>query len=297
MTTLHALIAEDEPLLAQALRAELARAWPELVIAATVGDGLSAVQETLRLRPDVVFFDIRMPALSGLDAAAEVMAQWPRHTPAPALVFVTAYDEYAVKAFEAQAVDYLLKPVQSARLDQTVTRLRALLSPPMRPAPLTAAQAEQLVTQLRRLISPAQHTPSTPPHPARQSLAGGTADEGADLSADVGAGALRVIQASLAGSQTLHLVPVEDVLYFEAADKYVRVVTPAQDYLIRTPLRELVPRLDPQAFWQIHRGTLVRASAIATVRRDPSGRLSLTLRHHPDVLAVSRLHAHRFKAM
>ena len=277
MTALHALIAEDEPLLAQALRAELARAWPELNVAAVVGDGLSAVREALRWRPEVLFFDIRMPGLNGLEAATQVLAQWPPHTPAPALVFVTAYDEYAVRAFEAQAVDYLLKPVQSARLDQTVARLRARLSGPAR---LTASQADQLVRQLRQLLPPTTRS-----------------EGGLDATAAHGKAPLRVIQASAAGSQTLHMVLVEEVLYFEAADKYVRVVTLARDYLIRTPLRELIPQLDPEVFWQVHRGTLVRAAAIGTVQRDPVGRLRLTLRQHPDVLAVSRLHAHRFKAM
>ena len=123
-----ALIAEDEPLLAAALQAELARAWPELRVLATVGDGISAVKQALALMPDVLFFDIRMPGLSGLEAAAELADQWPTTGPGacpfPALVFVTAYDQYAVQAFEAQAVDYLLKPVQAARLQKTVEKLQ-----------------------------------------------------------------------------------------------------------------------------------------------------------------------------
>src|SRR6185369_7507341 len=122
------LIAEDEPLLARELQAELARAWPELHISAVVGDGASAVGQALALRPDVLFFDIRMPGQSGLEAAAELADEWPQDVPFPALVFVTAYDQYAVQAFEAQAVDYLLKPVQFARLQKTVAKLRQMLA-------------------------------------------------------------------------------------------------------------------------------------------------------------------------
>ena len=126
-----ALIAEDEPLLAQALRAELARAWPALNIVASVGDGASAVRQTLALQPDVLFFDIRMPGMSGLEAAAELAEQWPTAGKAfPALVFVTAYDQYAVQAFEAQAVDYLLKPLQAARLAKTIEKLQLALVKP-----------------------------------------------------------------------------------------------------------------------------------------------------------------------
>ena len=127
-TTPRALIAEDEPLLAAALQQELARAWPQLQVAATVGDGLSAVRQALALQPEVLFFDIRMPGQSGLDAAVELADAWPADKPFPALVFVTAYDQYAVQAFEAQAVDYLLKPVQAARLQKTVQKLQQALA-------------------------------------------------------------------------------------------------------------------------------------------------------------------------
>jgi DNA-binding LytR/AlgR family response regulator len=129
MTAPRALIAEDEPLLATALQQALAQAWPELQVQATVGDGLSAVRQALALRPEVLFFDIRMPGQSGLDAAAELADAWPADRPFPALVFVTAYDQYAVQAFEAQAVDYLLKPVQTARLQKTMQKVQQTLSP------------------------------------------------------------------------------------------------------------------------------------------------------------------------
>ncbi|WP_243020508.1 LytR/AlgR family response regulator transcription factor [Simplicispira sedimenti] len=268
MTAPRALIAEDEPLLAAALQQALAQAWPELQVQATVGDGLSAVRQALALRPEVLFFDIRMPGQSGLDAAAELADAWPADRPFPALVFVTAYDQYAVQAFEAQAVDYLLKPVQAARLQKTVQKLQLALTS-QAPA---AINLEATLAQLRNLLAaPGLAAPAPPSAP------------------------LTVIQAS-SGNQ-IHLVPVAEVLYFEAADKYVRVLTTGREYLIRTPLKELAAQLDASEFWQVHRGTLVRASAIASVTRDEAGRLHLALRQRPETLAVSRLYAHLFKAM
>ena len=265
---LSALIAEDEPLLAQALVMELANAWPELRIAATVGDGASAVTQALALKPNVLFFDIRMPGQSGLEAAAELADAWeeegPQGKPFPALVFITAYDQYAVQAFETQAVDYVLKPVQPARLQKTVAKVQAALA--------RRAQGgndfEATLGQLRHLLGAAQGAPAAP---------------------------LKVIQASVGNS--IRMVAVEDILYFEAADKYVRVLTSDREYLIRTPLKELLPQLDTATFWQIHRGTVVRAAAIDTVTRDEAGKLHLQLRDRMDRLAVSRLYAHLFKAM
>ncbi len=270
-----ALIAEDEPLLAAALQQELARAWPALRIAATVGDGLSAVRQALALQPEVLFFDIRMPGQSGLDAAVELADAWPTGKPFPALVFVTAYDQYAVQAFEAQAVDYLLKPVQAARLQKTVQKLQQALA-----AKAPAASAlEATMAQLRHLLAaPGVAAPASAPVPAGTPVA-----------------PLTLIQASN-GSQ-IHMVPVAEVLYFEAADKYVRVLTAGREFLIRTPLKELTEQLDTQVFWQIHRSTLVRASAITTVARDEAGKLHLALSGRPEKLAVSRLYAHLFKAM
>jgi len=272
----RALIAEDEPLLAAALRQALAQAWPELQIAATVGDGPSAVREALALRPEVLFFDIRMPGQNGLDAAAELADAWPEGVPFPALVFVTAYDQYAVQAFEAQAVDYLLKPVQAARLQKTVQKLQLALTS-QAPA---AIDLEATMAQLRHLLA----APGLASPPSPQTAA---------------ATPLTLIQASShgAGGSQIHMVPVTEVLYFEAADKYVRVLTAAREYLIRTPLKELTSQLDPQVFWQIHRSTLVRASSITTVTRDEAGKLHLTLAGRPERLPVSRLYAHLFKAM
>ncbi len=273
----RALIAEDEPLLAAALRQALAQAWPGLDIAATVGDGSSAVREALALRPEVLFFDIRMPGQSGLDAAAELADAWPEGVPFPALVFVTAYDQYAVQAFEAQAMDYLLKPVQAARLAKTVQKVQLALAQNAQPA----INLEATMAQLRHLLA-----------------APGLGADGASAQAPqagVAQSPLTLIQAS-SGSQ-IHMVPVAEVLYFEAADKYVRVLTAAREYLIRTPLKELTAQLDPQVFWQIHRSTLVRASAITTVTRDAAGKLHLELAGRPEKLPVSRLYAHLFKAM
>lgn len=273
-TTPRALIAEDEPLLAAALQQELARAWPQLQVAASVGDGLSAVRQALALQPEVLFFDIRMPGQSGLDAAVELADAWPADKPFPALVFVTAYDQYAVQAFEAQAVDYLLKPVQAARLQKTVQKLQQALAAKA-PAP---DALEATMAQLRHLLG-----------------APGVAAAAPAASPPAAAAPLTVIQAS-SGNQ-IHMVPVAEVLYFEAADKYVRVLTAAREFLIRTPLKELTEQLDTSVFWQVHRSTLVRASAITTVTRDEAGKLHLALAGRPEKLAVSRLYAHLFKAM
>ncbi len=274
-----ALIAEDEPLLAANLKTELARLWPELTVVASVGHGEAAVQQGLQLRPDVMFLDIRMPGMSGLEAAQALAEDWPDSSddgastaPAfPLIVFVTAYDQYALQAFERAAIDYVLKPVQPDRLAQTCTRLRDALG--LRSQPQAAPALGAAIDQLRSLLgSVAGAQPSTAP----------TAP-------------LRVIQAS-AGS-AIHMVPVDEVLYFEAADKYVRVVTAEREHLIRLSLRELLPQLDSARFWQIHRGTLVRCDAIATALRDEAGKVTLTLRGHADKLVVSRLYAHLFKPL
>jgi DNA-binding LytR/AlgR family response regulator len=269
-----ALIAEDEPLLAQALQVELARAWPELRVLASVVDGVSAVTQALQLRPEVLFFDIRMPGLGGLEAAAELADEWPQDTPFPALVFVTAYDQYAVQAFEAQAVDYLLKPVQAARLQKTVSKVQqALISR----GQLATNSGAHLNPDLDRTLDQLRHLLAAP----RPSAGGGAA--------------LKVLQVSVGSS--IRMVPVGEVLYFEAADKYIRVLTAGHEYLIRTPLKDLLPQLDPQSFWQIHRGTVVQAGAVEAVHRDESGKLSLSLRGRPEKLAVSRMYSQQFRAL
>ena len=282
-----ALIAEDEPLLALALQAALAQAWPELRVLAVVGDGASAVTQALQLLPDVLFFDIRMPGMSGLEAAATLADEWDTQgagaKPFPALVFATAYDQYALQAFDAQAVDYLLKPVQTSRLAKTVAKVQAALAQ-RGVASASLAQMERTLSQLRGLLGADAGTPLATAAAAR---------------ADSTVPTLQLLQASItsASGNSIRMVPVTEVVYFEAADKYLRVLTAKQEYLIRTPLKDLLPQLDGRSFWQIHRGTVVRASEIESVLRDESGKLNLTLRGRPEKLAVSRLYAHLFKAM
>ena len=292
-----ALIAEDEPLLAAALQAELARLWPELRIAALVADGLSAVRAALALQPQLCFLDIRMPGATGLEAAQALAEDWPEGTPFPLLVFVTAYDQYAIQAFDAQAVDYLLKPVDSPRLAACVQRLKQRLAdratqPPSSPQtgagsgpgpgpasaadpsathPLSDPALQHTLAQLRVLLG---STGITPTQPAQR---------------------LAVIQAGV--GNTVYLVPVAEVVYFEAADKYLRVVTAEREHLIRLSLRDLLPQLDPEQFWQVHRSLVVRASAIGSALRDESGKVFLTLRGRSERLTASRLYAHLFKGM
>ena len=268
-----ALIAEDEPLLAQALAADLRALWPELQLAPTAPDGPQAVQQALALLPDVLFLDIRMPGIDGLEAAQQIVEDWPCERPLPLIVFVTAYDQHALAAFERSAVDYLLKPVQALRLAQTCERLRGLLA--ARAASADAGSAapnaaiDPVLQQLQRLLSAGAAAPQP---------------------------RLKVIQAGI--GNTLHMVPLDEVLLFEAADKYVRVLTATREHLIRQSLRELLPQIDEAEFWQVHRGTVVRATAIETAVRDAvSGRIQLSLRGRPERVVVSRLYAHRFKAM
>ena len=258
-----ALIAEDEPLLAENLRAELAGLWPELQIVAMAAHGQAAVDQALALVPSVCFLDIRMPGLSGLEAAAALAEDWRSDVPFPLLVFVTAYDQYALQAFELAAVDYLLKPVQTERLAQTVQRLKAGLA--QRPSGPTGMQAA--LDQLRALLGA--------PSPA--------------------AAPLRLLQVGVGNA--ILMVPVGEVLYFEAADKYVRVLTADKEHLLRISLRELLPQLDSSRFWQVHRSLIVRADAIQRAVRDEAGKISLHLHDSNDKLVVSRLYAHLFKSL
>ena len=297
-----ALIAEDEPLLAANLQAELATRWPGLRILATVGSGTAAVSQALSLRPEVLFLDIRMPGMTGLEAASALAEDWPDEgAPFPLLVFVTAYDQYALQAFDHAAVDYVLKPVQPDRLTETCQRLQAALaqrrtSPAAAPPGAAAALPggpglpnfpEGLQAAIAQLQQVAAQVGSG---------FGQTATEGGRPPNAAARGPLlRVIQAS--AGHVLHLVPIEQVVYFEAADKYVRVITAEREHLIRSSLRELQPQLDDSVFWQVHRSVIVRADAIRTAVRDESGRLTLSLASRPETLQVSRLYAHLFKAM
>lgn len=273
MNAPRCLIAEDEPLLAASLQAELAALWPQLQIVAVVGDGQSAVDQALALRPDICFLDIRMPGLSGLEAAQALAEDWPADTgdaAFPLLVFATAYDQYALQAFDAQAVDYLLKPVEHHRLASCVARLQARLSDRAQarsdaPGPVNDQALQQTMSQLRALLgAPAAQAPR-----------------------------LEVIQAQV--GNLVHMVPVGEVLYFEAADKYVRVITAEREHLVRMSLRDLLPQLDPALFWQVHRGTVVQVRSVLTAKREESGKVTLTLRGRTEKVTVSRLYAQLFK--
>jgi DNA-binding LytR/AlgR family response regulator len=242
------------------------------------------VTQALQLKPDVLFFDIRMPGQSGLEAAAELAEAWQADDkPFPALVFITAFDQYAVQAFEAQALDYLLKPVQTQRLEKTVSKVQLELIRRAQEATTSVADSVTKETRLEATLAQLlQLLVAVPNADAVGSVVSSNAP-------------LKHIQASI--GNTIHLLPVQAVVYFEAADKYIRVLTTEREYLIRTPLRELLAQIDASAFWQIHRGSVVNADCIDSVTRDEAGKLWLALRGRPERLAVSRLYAHLFKAM
>jgi DNA-binding LytR/AlgR family response regulator len=262
---LRALIADDERLLREQLKVRLTAAWPELEIVGEARDGLEAVEKADALRPDIVFLDIRMPGLTGIEAAGEIVALpgWSGE-----IVFVTAYDEYAVAAFERGALDYLLKPVEAERLAQTAQRLKARLA---RRAPAPAADDAALDALLDKLMK------------VQRGINGASA----------AAAPMRWIQCSV--GSTTKLIEVKDVLFFRSDEKYTRVQTRDQEALIRTPIRELLPQLDAQQFWQIHRSAIVNLAAISAVTRDESGRQRVHIRDHAEVLEVSRSFAHLFR--
>lgn len=251
-----ALIADDEAVLVDFLKAELAQLWPELAIVGTASNGVDALRLIDELAPAIAFLDIRMPGLSGLQVAARLQGT----QAAPHVVFVTAYDQYALDAFEREAVDYLLKPPTRERLARTVDKLKRQLN--------TAGQPPAAADLLARLA--AALVPAAAPR-------------------------LDWIHAGQ-GSET-RLIAIDDVIYFEANDKYVSVFTEEGEALIRTPLRELIDGLDPSRFWQVHRGTVVAARHIAGTRRDLRGRTLLRLKARPEELLVSRAYLHLFKQM
>ena len=253
MNTVTALIAEDEAPQRRALQQQLRTAWPELEVVAVCEDGLSALDAVAQHRPRVAFLDIRMPGVSGLDVARQVVAQ------GGLVVFTTAYEDYAIRAFEAGAADYLLKPVQDARLAQAVERMRARL------AEARAPDMRSLIDDLEARLRP----------------------QGDRL--------IRWITASVGDS--VRMIAIDEVLFFQAQDKYVRVVTAEGEALIRTPIKDLLAGLDPDVFWQVHRGSVVRVSTIARVRRDELGRSRIELRGHRETLPVSAAFVHRFRGM
>lgn len=254
--TCTCLVAEDEALLRQALVEQLGRAWPQLRILAECEDGASALEAMAEHRPDIAFLDIRMPGLSGLDVAAAA-AEISPHTQ---IVFVTAYDQYAIDAFERGAVDYLLKPITPERLAATVQRLQARSG---------NNDAAALAALLERLGRNPPATDATPP--------------------------LTWITAS-AGRET-RLILVDEVAYFRAEQKYTTVVTAEGEALLRTPIKELLGVLDTSTFKQIHRSTIVNLKAIAGIVRDDSGRGIVRLKSRPETLAVSAPYMALFRHM
>ena len=289
MTPVRALIAEDEPLLAQGLERELRAAWPELAIVARAADGPTATAAALAQLPDVMFLDIQMPGASGLEVAAEVADEWPDEwpddrpdaaaTPAPPpplVVFVTAFEHYAVAAFERAAVDYLLKPVTSERLAATVARLRERLAQRQAPQAAQPGANAALVRQMQAVAGAPQPTHSA---------------DAADALPDK----IRVVRAAV--GHRVRMIPLAEVVCFEAADKYVNVVTEAGEALVRVSLRELSVRLEGVEFTQVHRSVLVNAERITGAERDEAGHYWLTLRGLARPLKVSRAFSHLFRPM
>jgi len=269
-----AIIADDERLMRDLLRTRLSQAWPELQIVGEARNGDEAVQLVSELKPDLTFLDIRMPGKTGMDAAREI-------GDASQVVFVTAYDEYAVEAFERGAIDYVLKPPEPERLRITVERLKERLK---------------------------EHT-GTPTAAPAGAAAGGAGNPAVNMSDTVSAMLtqlaekiaapkpkyLQWIQASI--GQDLRMIPVEDILFFRSDEKYTCVQTDKLEALIRKPVRDLAEELDPSLFWQIHRATLVNVNAIEGVTRDIRGRHLVLIKGRPDKLEVSRSFLHLFKQM
>jgi DNA-binding LytR/AlgR family response regulator len=252
-----AVIAEDEPILRAQLKAKLAKLWPTLSIVADVGDGEAALEAIEAHHPNLAFLDIQMPEMTGIEVARSLAANREVRTH---IVFVTAFDQYAVEAFEANAVDYVLKPYSDDRLQAAVDRLKSRLA--MVPTPTQDLDA--LVAQLSARLRPAAEP-------------------------------LKWIKASV-GNQ-LRLIAIDDVLFFQSDEKYTLVATRDLDALIRTPIKEIVDGLDSHAFWQIHRSAIVNAKAIESVTRDFRGQASVKIKGRPESLTVSRPFSHLFKQM
>lgn len=260
-----AVIAEDEPVLARTLTRLLEQAWPELHIVGVAEDGLRATELALAEVPDVVFLDIKMPGRSGLEVAEAVADDWPDDRAEPLFVFVTAYEEFAVSAFERAAVDYLLKPATADRLQQTVARLKARLA-----GRTATPDAGERATLMQRM----------------QSIAAPSVEAGERI---------KVIRAGV--GNTVRMIPVAEVVCFEATEKYVNVVTPTGEALVRMSLRELMARIDSTEFIQVHRSVMVNSSAILSATRDENGHYSLAVRGLQRPLKVSRAFGHLFRPM
>ncbi|MGQ5523976.1 LytR/AlgR family response regulator transcription factor [Chitinimonas sp. PSY-7] len=249
-----AIIADDERLMREQITARLKTAWPELVIVGEASNGREAVAMARSQEPDIVFLDIRMPEMDGIAAAKALAGQ-------VHVVFVTAYDQYAISAFEQGAVDYLLKPADPERVAQTCQRLRDRLH-------ATPHPMEDLLAQLSQRLG------------------------GSDLKPRE---YLRWVQASVGNS--IRMIPTSDILFFRAEDKYTRVQTESFEALIRKPIKELVEELDPDEFWQIHRATLVKVDAVKEISRDFRGQQIVHVRGSDEKLEVSRSFNHLFKQM
>jgi DNA-binding LytR/AlgR family response regulator len=267
----RALIADDERLMREQLRARLAEVWPELAIVAEAKNGAEAVQLAAEHRPDLVFLDIRMPGVNGIEAARRI-AQLPigADDAGCEIVFITAYDQYAVEAFEQGVVDYVLKPAERERLKTTVERIRKRLAGRRAAEVPGELPAQPPLQQLLQRLA-AQLEPGTAPR------------------------YLRWIQASV-GAQ-IQMIPVDDVLFFISDEKYTRVQTASLEALIRKPIKELIDELDPEVFWQIHRSTLVNTKAIAGISRDFRGRQLVAVKGCDEKLEVSRSYSQLFKGM
>jgi DNA-binding LytR/AlgR family response regulator len=271
---IRAVLADDERLMREQLRSRLGEVWPELDIVAEAKNGLEAVELVREHKPDLVFLDIRMPGLTGVDAARQI-AQLPDQGDddewlVPEIVFITAYDQYAVEAFEQGVADYVLKPAERERLLVTVTRIKKRLALRQDDGAADEARAGAPLQQLLHKLS-AQLNPGGKPS------------------------YLQWIQATV--GQAIQMIPVEEVLFFISDEKYTRVQTAKVEALIRKPIKELVDELDPQLFWQIHRSTLVNARAIDGITRDFRGRQLVGVKGNNEKLEVSRSYTHLFKGM
>ena len=283
----RAVLADDERLMREQLRLRLSQAWPNLEIVGEARNGLEAVELVSLHRPDVVFLDIRMPGLSGVEAARDILQmetaddEW-----LPEMVFITAYDEYAVQAFEHGAVDYVLKPAAVERLAKTAERLQQRLAARLQPLPGVADAPTTLSAQA---AAGTGHSPASPA--SMQALL-------QQLSAQLSGQAtphLEFLQAN--AGNTVQVIPVREVLFFVSDEKYTRVQTATAEALIRKPIKDLINELDPRQFWQIHRSTIVNVQAVAQVVRDDRGRQIVSLRGHPEKLEVSRSFTGLFKGM
>ncbi len=263
-----ALICDDEPLLREQLRLRLAKLWPELKLVGEATNGAEALALYESAQPDVVFLDIHMPVMSGLEAERLIgkVRDVNGHLRRAHLVFVTAFDEYAVEAFERGAIDYVLKPFNETRLAETVARLRERIASPSIDADEdNAANVSKALKLLADRVGI-----NTDPY-------------------------LKWIKASV--GSTVRLIPVDEVVYFQSDEKYTRVVMDEGEVLVRKPIKELLEELDPNRFWQIHRATIVNTRAIAGVTRGLRDQADLKLKSRTETLTVSRNFTHLFKQM